>query len=119
MKRFVCYAVSRGKVVGIFDSWATCAASVQAYGPAARYRGFYSRLDAERWLLDERAKLEEAEQMIVSEIETLRREKPFREIAWKKELISRVEEFYKGWETEYENYSDCTNCAEKKIHVCK
>ena len=60
MKRFVCYAVSRGKVVGIFDSWATCAASVQAYGPAARYRGFYSRLDAERWLLDERAKLEEA-----------------------------------------------------------
>ena len=66
-----------------------------------------------------RAKLEEAEQMIVSEIETLRREKPFREIAWKKELISRVEEFYKGWETEYENYSDCTNCAEKKIHVCK
>lgn len=62
MKRFVCYAVSRGKVVGIFDSWATCAASVRAYGPAARYRGFYSRLDAERWLLDERAKLEEARQ---------------------------------------------------------
>lgn len=62
MKRFVCYAVSRGKVVGIFDSWATCAASVRAYGPAARYRSFYSRLDAERWLLDERAKLEEARQ---------------------------------------------------------
>lgn len=59
-KPFTCYAVSRGRAVGIFDSWATCAASVQAYGPAARYRGFYSRLDAERWLLDERAKLEEA-----------------------------------------------------------
>ena len=59
-KPFTCYAVSRGKVVGIFDSWATCAASVQDYGIAARYRGFYSRLDAERWLLDERAKLEEA-----------------------------------------------------------
>ena len=61
-KPFVCYAVSRGKVVGIFDSWATCAASVQDYGLAARYRGFYSRADAEAWLLDERARLEEARQ---------------------------------------------------------
>lgn len=61
-KPFVCYAVSRGKVVGIFDSWATCAASVQSYGIAARYRGFYSRQDAEDWLLDERARLEEARQ---------------------------------------------------------
>ena len=60
-KPFVCYAVSRGKVVGIFDTWATCAASVREFGPAARYRGFYSRQDAEDWLLDERAKLEEAQ----------------------------------------------------------
>ena len=61
-KPFTCYAVSRGRAVGIFDSWATCAASVQDYGIAARYRGFYSRADAEAWLLDERAKLEEARQ---------------------------------------------------------
>lgn len=59
-KPFVCYAVSRGRAVGIFDSWATCAAAVRGFGPAARYRGFYSRADAEAWLLDERAKLEEA-----------------------------------------------------------
>ena len=59
-KPFVCYAVSRGKAVGIFDTWATCAAAVRGYGPAARYRGFYSRQEAEDWLLDERAKLEEA-----------------------------------------------------------
>lgn len=59
-KPFTCYAVSRGRAVGIFDSWATCAASVQDYGIAARYRGFYSRLDAEQWLLDEMAKRDEA-----------------------------------------------------------
>lgn len=61
-KPFTCYAVSRGKAVGIFDTWATCAASVQDYGIAARYRGFYSRLDAEQWLLDEMAKRDEARQ---------------------------------------------------------
>lgn len=61
-KPFTCYAVSRGRAVGVFDTWATCAASVQDYGLAARYRGFYSRQDAEDWLLDERAKLEEAQQ---------------------------------------------------------
>ena len=61
-KPFTCYAVSRGRAVGIFDSWATCAASVQDYGIAARYRGFYSRLDAEQWLLDEMAKRDEARQ---------------------------------------------------------
>lgn len=62
MKRFVCYAVSRGKAVGVFDKWTTCAAAVRGYGPAARYHGFYSRADAEAWLLDERARLEEARQ---------------------------------------------------------
>lgn len=36
MKQFVCYAVSRGKAVGIFDTWVTCAAAVRGYGPAAR-----------------------------------------------------------------------------------
>ena len=61
MKRpFCCYAVSRGKVVGVFDKWPAVAASVRGYGPAARYRGFYSRQDAEDWLLDERARIEEA-----------------------------------------------------------
>lgn len=59
-KPFCCYAVSRGRAIGVFDTWATCAASVRGFGPAARYRGFYSRQDAEDWLLDERAKLEEA-----------------------------------------------------------
>lgn len=59
-KPFTCYAVSRGRAIGVFDTWATCAASVRGFGPAARYRGFYSRQDAEDWLLDERAKLEEA-----------------------------------------------------------
>lgn len=59
---FCCYAVSRGRAIGVFDTWATCAASVRGFGPAARYRGFYSRQDAEDWLLDERAKLEEARQ---------------------------------------------------------
>lgn len=59
-KPFCCYAVARGRDVGVFDTWATCAASVRGFGPAARYRGFYSRQDAEDWLLDERAKLEEA-----------------------------------------------------------
>ena len=56
-KPFVCYAVSRGRAIGVFDTWATCAASVRGFGPAARYRGFYSRADAEAWLLDERARL--------------------------------------------------------------
>lgn len=59
-KPFTCYAVSRGRAIGVFDTWATCAASVRGFGPAARYRGFYSRQDAEGWLLDERARLEEA-----------------------------------------------------------
>lgn len=59
-KPFTCYAVSRGRAIGVFDTWATCAASVRGFGPAARYPGFYSRQDAEDWLLDERAKLEEA-----------------------------------------------------------
>lgn len=61
-KPFTCYAVSRGRAIGVFDKWATCAAAVRGYGTAARYRGFYSRADAEAWLLDERAKLEEARQ---------------------------------------------------------
>lgn len=62
-------------------------------------------------------KLREAEERIVAEIRKLRKEKPWEAIPWKQELISRIEDFYKGWETEYENYSDCTNCAEKKIHL--
>ena len=61
-KPFCCYAVSRGKAVGVFDKWTTCAAAVRGYGPAARYRGFYSRQDAEDWLLDEMAKRDEARQ---------------------------------------------------------
>lgn len=59
-KPFTCYAVSRGRAVGVFDKWATCAAAVRGYGTAARYRGFYSRLDAEQWLAHEGAQ-EQAE----------------------------------------------------------
>lgn len=59
-KPFTCYAVARGRAVGVFDTWATCAASVRGYGPAARYRGFYSRYQAEEWLKDERARMDEA-----------------------------------------------------------
>ena len=28
-KPFTCYAVSRGRAIGVFDTWATCAASVR------------------------------------------------------------------------------------------
>ena len=59
-KPFTCYAVSRGKAVGVFDKWTTCAAAVRGYGPAARYRGFHSRADAEQWLAHEGAQ-EQAE----------------------------------------------------------
>jgi 5-methylthioadenosine/S-adenosylhomocysteine deaminase len=62
-------------------------------------------------------RLKEAEEAIAAEILKLRQTNPCKEILWKKELISRIEDFYKGWETDYENYSDCTNCTKKKIHV--
>ena len=73
-------------------------------------RRIYDKLESQK-------KLAEAEQKIASEIKMLRREQPFRDIPWKRTLISKAEDFYKGWEMEYENYSNCTNCAEKKILV--
>ena len=47
--RFTCYGVSKGRGVGIFDSWMECRNMVQGF-PGARFRGFYSRADAEKWL---------------------------------------------------------------------
>ncbi|MEA4964592.1 MAG: amidohydrolase family protein [Oscillospiraceae bacterium] len=66
---------------------------------------------------ESQGRLREAEAALTDEIRKLRQTTPCKEILWKKELLSRIEDFYKGWETEYENYSDCTNCTEKKIHI--
>ncbi len=62
-------------------------------------------------------KLWEAQRRIADEIRELREANPWKEIPWKRELISRIEDFYKGWETDYEDYSHCTNCTEKKIYL--
>ena len=49
MSGFKCYGVSKGRGVGIFGTWKECRAMVKDF-PGARYRGFYSRADAEKWL---------------------------------------------------------------------
>lgn len=49
MSRFKCYGVSRGRGVGIFGTWKECREMVKDF-PGARFRGFYSRADAESWL---------------------------------------------------------------------
>lgn len=46
MSGFKCYGVSRGRGVGIFGTWKECREMVKDF-PGARYRGFYSRADAE------------------------------------------------------------------------
>ena len=61
MGKYRYYAVVKGRATGLFDSWPACAAAVQDF-PSPRYKGFRDRQDAEDWLLDERAKLEEARQ---------------------------------------------------------
>lgn len=66
---------------------------------------------------EDQERIKEAEAALRAEILRLRQSDPCKEIWWKKELISKIEEFYKGWEAEYENYSHCTNCTEKKIHL--
>ena len=59
MGKYRFYAVAAGRTTGLFDSWPACAAAVQGY-PSPLYKGFTDRQAAEDWLLDERAKLEEA-----------------------------------------------------------
>ena len=49
MSRFKCYGVSKGRGVGIFGTWKECQEMVKDF-PGARFRGFYSRADAESWL---------------------------------------------------------------------
>lgn len=49
MSGFKCYAVSKGRGVGIFDTWKECQKVIRGF-QGARYRGFYSRADAENWL---------------------------------------------------------------------
>ena len=66
---------------------------------------------------ESREKIRKAEEQTAAEIAGLRKQNPWRNIEWKAELISRVESFYKGWEKEYEDFSDCTNCVKKKILV--
>lgn len=50
MSGFKCYGVSKGRGVGIFGTWQECWEMVKDF-PGARYRGFYSRADAEKWLV--------------------------------------------------------------------
>lgn len=47
---YLYYAVARGYVVGLFDSWYSCMDSVRRYQGRALYRGVYDRMDAEIWL---------------------------------------------------------------------
>lgn len=49
MSGFKCYGVSKGRGVGIFGTWQECWEMVKDF-PGARFRGFYSRADAESWL---------------------------------------------------------------------
>ena len=49
VRRFKCYGVSKGRGVGIFGTWQECWEMVKDF-PGARFRGFYSRADAESWL---------------------------------------------------------------------
>ena len=46
------YAVRRGRKVGIFLDWATCLQQVDSFADA-RYKGFFSRAEAEAWLAGE------------------------------------------------------------------
>ena len=43
------YAVKKGKVTGVFDSWEQCKASVEGY-PGAEYKGFATLTEAESYL---------------------------------------------------------------------
>ena len=56
---FLCYAVARGKVVGVFDSWYAFRDSIDGFHGESVYKGFHSRLDAEIWLAQERQRLEQ------------------------------------------------------------
>ena len=43
------YAVKRGKVTGIFKSWAECKASVDGFS-GAQYKGFVTLAEAEEYM---------------------------------------------------------------------
>ena len=43
------YAVKRGKITGVFESWEDCKASVDGY-PGAEYKSFSSKADAQAFL---------------------------------------------------------------------
>lgn len=43
------YAVKKGKVVGIFESWAECKDSIDGYG-GAQFKGFMTREEAQAYL---------------------------------------------------------------------
>lgn len=62
-RSFLCYAVARGKVVGVFDSWYAFRDSIDGFHGEPVYKGFYSRLDAEIWLAQERQSLEQGGRM--------------------------------------------------------
>ncbi|XP_040565219.1 ribonuclease H1 isoform X5 [Lepeophtheirus salmonis] len=49
------YAVARGRNVGIYNSWSECRSSVDGFG-GARYKKFYSKADAEKFVKEESAK---------------------------------------------------------------
>ncbi|WP_302489584.1 RNase H1/viroplasmin domain-containing protein [uncultured Mitsuokella sp.] len=55
------YAVAKGNKVGIFQSWAECAAAVKGYS-GARYRGFPDSHSAACWYFEELGKVDEARQ---------------------------------------------------------
>lgn len=58
-RSFLCYAVARGKVVGVFDSWYAFRDSIDGFHGEPVYKGFYSRFDAEMWLEQKRQRLEQ------------------------------------------------------------
>lgn len=55
------YAVAKGNKVGIFQSWAECAASVKGYS-GAKYRGFPDAHSAACWYFEELGRADEAKQ---------------------------------------------------------
>ena len=46
------YAVARGRITGVFQTWADTEASVRGF-KGGKFQGFPNRADAERWLADQ------------------------------------------------------------------
>jgi len=49
MSKFVCYAVRTGRQPGLYPTWGECEKQTSGF-PAAVFKGFKSRADAEAWL---------------------------------------------------------------------